>query len=306
MYWTQKDMPDLTSSTAVVTGANSGIGYEVTRAFAQKGAHVVMACRNVKRAETAATQILKEFPDASLEIMRIDLIDLSSVRDFAHKFSERYQFLHILCNNAGIMLAPHVKTVDGFELHLGVNYLGHFALTGLLLNRLLATENARIVTMSSVAHHRGDINFDDVNWEKSYSRMGAYGRSKLANLLFTYELQRRLETVKSTVISVAAHPGWAATNLQSTGLHMGGGRLWRFVFKIGNPLFAQSAAMGALPVLYAATAEVNGGDYIGPGGWQEWGGYPEPVRSSDKSYDKKAAQMLWEISEEMTGVHYDL
>ena len=228
--WTQKDMPDLTGSTVVVTGANSGIGLEVTRAFAQKGAHVVMACRNVKRAKTAANYILKEFSDASLEIMRIDLNDLSSVKDFAHKFSERYQLLHILCNNAGIMLAPQVKTVDGFELHLGVNHLGHFALTGLLLHPLLATENARIITMSSIVHHRGDINVDDLNWEKSYSRIGAYGRSKLANLLFTYELQQRLEAVKSTTISVAAHPGWAATNLQSTGLHMGGGRLWRFAF----------------------------------------------------------------------------
>lgn len=299
-------MPDLIGITAVVTGANSGIGYEVTRAFAQKGAHVVMACRNLKKADTAATHILNEVPDASLEIMRIDLSDLSSVKDFADEFSERHQLLHILCNNAGIMFAPYIKTADGFELHLGINHLGHFALTGLLLNRLLATEKARIVTMSSFGHRLGDMGFDDLNWEKSYSRISAYCRSKLANLLFTYELQRRLEAVKSMVISVASHPGWTATNLQSTGLQMGGGILLRFVFKIGNPLFAQSAAMGALPMLYAATAEVAGGDYIGPGGWLEWGGYPKKVRSSEKSYDKKMAQTLWEISEEMTGVRYDL
>lgn len=304
--WTADDMPDLTGRIVLVTGANSGIGYEVTLAFAGKGAHVVMACRNLKKAETAAAHLHDKDSDASLEIMHVDLADLSSISNFAREFSERYHSLHILCNNAGIMFSPNLKTADGIELHFGVNHLGHFALTGLLIEQLLNTKNARIVTMSSFGHRLGRMDFDDITWEKSYSRIGAYCRSKLANLLFAYELQRKLEAIGSKVISVASHPGWSATNLQSTGLQMGGGRLLRLLFAIGNPLIAQSAAMGALPMLYAATApDVVGGEYIGPGGWQGWRGYPKTVRSSEQSYDEEMAKTLWEISEELTGVKYD-
>jgi hypothetical protein len=305
--WTVNDIPDLSDMIAIVTGANSGLGYEATRAFAKKGAHVIMACRNIEKAESAAAHILNEIPVASCEVMEIDLADLVSVRRFTHTFSEHYQNVHILCNNAGVMFSPYCKTADGFELHFGVNHLGHFALTGLLLKELLSTGNARVVTMSSWGHYWGKMDFDDLQWENSYNRIWAYCRSKLANLLFTYELQRKLAAANSEVISVAAHPGWSATNLQFAGLNMGGGSLLRLVFEIGNPLFAQSAAMGALPMLYAATApDVVGGDYIGPGGWQEWRGYPTKVRSSKRSHNKKMAQTLWKASEELTGVPYKL
>lgn len=304
--WTVDDIPELTGKVVVVTGANSGIGYEVIRALAGKGAHVVMACRNLEKAESAAAHILEEAPHAFLEIIKIDLADLSSVKNFAHKFSETYQSLHILCNNAGVMFPPYGQTTDGFELQFGINHLGHFALTGLLMSQLLKTGNARIVTMSSWGHYYGKMNFDDINWETSYNRIWAYCRSKLANLLFTYELQRKLEVCGSEVISMAAHPGWSATNLQSTGLKMGGGRLMRLFFIIGNPLLAQSASMGALPMLYAATApDIVGGDYIGPSGFREWRGYPKKTCSSEQSYDEEMAKNLWEVSEELTGVRYE-
>lgn len=304
--WTVRNIPDLTGKVVVITGANSGLGYEAAQALAGKGAHVVMACRNVEKAEAAAAQILNEDSTASLEIIKIDLADLSSVRKFARTFSGRYHSLNILCNNAGIMFSPYQKTADGFELHMGVCHFGHFALTGSLLKQLLNTEDARIVTMSSWGHRWGVMDFDDLNWEKSYNRVWAYCRSKLANLLFTYELQRRLEASGSGVISAAAHPGWSATNLQFAGLEMGGGRLMSLLFRVGNPLFAQSAAMGVLPMLYAATApDVSGGDYIGPGGLGEWRGYPKKVFSSKRSYDEELAETLWEMSEELTGVTYE-
>lgn len=304
--WTTKDIPDQTGRIAIVTGANSGTGYETVKALASKGAHVVMGCRNLEKAETAKNTILSELPEASLEIIQLDLSDLQSVRNFVDEFSKKHQSLDLLINNAGIMTTPYRKTVDEFELQLGTNHFGHFALTGLLIDKIIATENSRIVTMSSVAHAMGKMDYEDLNWEKSYSRTGAYGRSKLANLLFTYELQRKLDERGNKTMSLASHPGWTKTNLQSTGLRLGGGYLFRAVLKIGNNLFAQKSWQGALPMLYAATdPEAESGAYYGPDGRGEWKGYPKLAKSSEASYNTESAKKLWELSKELTGVKYN-
>jgi hypothetical protein len=238
--------------------------------------------------------------------MDLDLADLQSVRRFAEEFLARHNKLHVLCNNAGVMALPYRKTTDGFEMQIGTNHLGHFALTGHLLRRLLDTPGARVVTVSSGAHRVGRIRFDDLNWEKGYRKWLAYGQSKLANLLFAYELQRRLDAAGAQLISVACHPGYAATNLQLAGPRMEGSSLMEFLSQLSNRLVAQSAAMGALPTLYAATApDVRGGDYIGPDGLFENWGYPKKVRSNRQSHDHEAARRLWEISERLTGVRYD-
>jgi NAD(P)-dependent dehydrogenase (short-subunit alcohol dehydrogenase family) len=231
-----------------------------------------------------------------VEVMQLDLGDLDSVHQFVENFRERYDRLDLLINNAGIMMPPYGKTAQGFETQFGVNHLGHFALTGRLLDLLLRTPHSRVVTVSSTSHRFGQIDFEDLHWEnKDYKRNAAYGQSKLANLLFTYELQRRLETAGKEMLSVAAHPGWTATNLQA---HASGIRFF-------NRFFAQDPPMGALPTLYAATGpDVSGGDYFGPGGFIEMRGHPKVVRSNDRSYDEEAAARLWEVSEDLTGVYY--
>ena len=291
--WTSEDIPDQTGKIAIVTGANSGLGFEVAKVLARKGAHVIMGCRNIEKAEEAHNQIISEEGNVSLEIIQLDLSDLASIREFAKKFSEKHQHLDILCNNAGIMMTPYQKTVDGFELQLGTNHFGHFALTGLLIDKLMNTENSRIVTMSSFGHKRGKMDFDDLNWEESYKRIGAYGRSKLANLLFAYELQRRLEAKGSKTISLASHPGWTRTNLQRNVA----------IFRALNNVFSQKPEMGALPMLYAATApEAEGGDYFGPDGRLGWKGYPKKVESSEDSHNMEDAKKLWKISEKLTGI----
>ena len=293
--WTAENIPDLTGKIAIVTGANSGIGYEMARALAGKGAMVILACRNQAKGEAAVRQIDQEYPEAKAELMQLDLSDLASVRRFAGEFASQYDRLDILINNAGIMAPPLGKTADGFELQFGANYLGHFALTGLLFDLIIHTPRARVITVSSGGHRFGEIDFDNLNGEKGYDRQRAYAQSKLANLLFTYELQRRLEGAGVDTIAVAAHPGWTATNLQAH---------WRMV-RILNPFIAQKPKMGALPTLYAATApDVQGGDYYGPRGWQELRGYPTKVRSSDSSYDAAVAAKLWTVAEELTGVRY--
>jgi NAD(P)-dependent dehydrogenase (short-subunit alcohol dehydrogenase family) len=306
-------MPDLSGRRAVVTGANSGLGFEATKELARAGAHVVMACRDTDRAEDARTRVERAVRDPSLDVRELDLGELASVRAFAESFADDYDALHLLLNNAGVMAPPRRETADGFELQFGVNHLGHFALTGLLLDRLRAADGERrVVTTSSGAHRMGEIDFDDLQSERSYGRWRAYGQSKLANLLFAYELQRRLEQGELRGIkSVAAHPGWASTNLQTSGPTMGsssGASSVRERFmELGNQLFAQSARMGTLPLLYAATAEnVDGGDYIGPGGPMEMRGYPTHVESSERSHDHETARRLWDVSEELTGVSYDL
>ena len=305
--WTEENIPDLTGKIAIVTGANSGTGYEATRALASKGATVVMACRNLEKAEAAAEKIRTKVPEAKLEIIQLDLSDLSSVKKFAETYTEKYETLDMLLNNAGIMMPPYSKTVDGFELQLGTNHLGHFALTGLLLDHLIATEDSRIVTMSSMAHSRGKFDFDDLHLEKSYGRTSAYGRSKLANLLFAYELQRKMDAAGIKILSTGSHPGWSATNLQTTGPREGrGGRFMSWGLRFGNFVFAQSAAMGALPMLYGAISpEAEGGAYYGPRGLGEWKGHPKRAESSDLSNNEEDAQKLWEVSEELTGIKYE-
>lgn len=294
-YWTTDNIPDQAGRVAIITGANSGIGYETARALAKKGATVVMACRNQQKGEATAQQIRDEKPKGSAEVMHLDLGDLDSVRAFADEFKRQYDRLDLLINNAGIMHPPFGKTKQGFETQFGINHLGHFALTGLLLDLIMRTPQSRIVTVSSGAHRFGRIDFDNLNAEKGYRANAAYGQSKLANLLFTYELQRKLQAAGSDTIAVAAHPGWAATNLQQNS----------GVLNFLNPFFAQTPEMGALPTLRAATApDVQSSDYYGPAKRMEMVGYPVKVQSNDRSHDTAVAAQLWTLSEEMTGVQY--
>lgn len=297
--WTAENIPNLTGKIAIVTGANSGIGYEMARALVHKEATVILACRNKDKGEAAVRQIVQEYPEAKAELLQFDLADLASVRRFAGEFTSHYDRLDILINNAGIMRPPFGKTADGFELQFGTNHLGHFALTGLLLDLITCTPQARVTTVSSGGERfGGEIDFDNLNGEKEYDPGEAYGQSKLANLLFTYELQRRFEDAGVDTIAVAAHPGWTkATNLT---VH------WRMIRYL-SPFIGQKPEMGALPALYAATApDVQGGDYYGPGGWLELRGYPTKVQSSDRAHDTAVAAKLWTVSEELTGVRYQL
>jgi NAD(P)-dependent dehydrogenase (short-subunit alcohol dehydrogenase family) len=306
--WTAQQMPEVTGKVAVITGANSGIGLVAARELARKGAQVVLAVRSIERGEEAARSIRAFAPGASVEVAPLDLSSLASVRAFAESLGARHRKLDLLVNNAGVMALPRRTTADGFELQFGTNHLGHFALTGLLLPRLVAAGGpARIVTVSSNLHRRGRMAFDDLMGERRYDKWGAYAQSKLANLLFTYELDRRLRAAGLPVLAVACHPGFAATNLQLAGPRMEGSRVVEAVSSFASSLFAQSAEMGALPTLYAAVApDVQGGDYIGPDGFVELRGYPRKVGSSAASRDADAARRLWEVSEQLTGTRYAL
>ncbi len=306
MGWTAENIPNLSGKTALVTGANSGIGLEAARELARQGAHVVLACRNPRKAEGARASILQDAPGASLELQALDLASLHSVREFAERFRAAHERLDLLINNAGVMALPYCTTADGFEMQLGTNHLGHFALTALVIDRVLAAPGSRIVSVSSNAHKFGRMNFDDLLSQKSYRKWIAYGQSKLANLLFTHELQRRLQTIGSRSIAVACHPGYAATNLPMVGPDMSGSSLMKQITRIGNRWIAQSAAMGALPTLYAATApDVAGGDYIGPSGVGELRGLPKKVQCTRRAQDAEAARRLWQESERLTGVRFD-
>jgi NAD(P)-dependent dehydrogenase (short-subunit alcohol dehydrogenase family) len=313
--WTAKDVPDQAGRTVVVTGANSGIGFHAARVLAERGAEVVLAVRDSKRGEDAAARIRSGSPDANVEVRRLDLADLASVREFAAGLEEHFGGgLDLLVNNAGVMALPHRKTADGFEMQFGTNHLGHFALTGLLLEAMLQRPDPRVVTLASSLHRRGKIDFDDLQGEGSYRKWPAYSQSKLANLLFTYELHRRASAAGTPLRAVAAHPGYAATNLQATGPDMAGSglgertraRLSRIVFTgLLNPIVAQSSEMGAEPTLMAATKpDLPGGAYVGPGGPGEIRGHPKIVSSSSRSRDVSTARRLWEVSEELTGVRY--
>ncbi|WP_299235878.1 oxidoreductase [Natronomonas sp.] len=300
--WTTDEMPDCSGRTAVVTGANSGLGYEATRELARAGAHVVMACRSVDRARRAEASISGDIEGASLSVFELDLASLSSIEAFAEALTDDLARLDVLCNNAGVMALPRAETDDGFESQFGINHLGHFALTGRLLGLLEAAPEPRVVTHSSGMHARGSIDFEDPHGETSYDRWDAYAQSKLANVLFAYELDRRHGDRLS---SLACHPGWAATNLQRRGPERMGSRLRALGMRAANRLFAQSPKRGALPLLYAATApDVSGGEYIGPDGFLNMRGYPEPQRSSERSYDEALAERLWSLSESETGVTY--
>jgi NAD(P)-dependent dehydrogenase (short-subunit alcohol dehydrogenase family) len=306
MPWSHRDVPDQTGRTLVVTGANSGIGLEAARTLAGAGAHVVLACRDAARAEAAAGELRRAHPRASLECLPLDLASLASVRDFAKAFADRHPRVDVLVNNAGVMAIPRRTTADGFEMQLGTNHLGHFALTGLLLPQLLAARAPRVVTVSSTAHRGGRMRWDDLQGERRYTRWGAYGQSKLANLLFSYELDRRSRAAGRPLVAVACHPGYSATNLQFVGPRMDGSRFMESLMAWANRTFSQQAAMGALPTLYAATApEVCGGEYYGPDRMFESWGHPKQVGSSGRSRELEAARRLWEISEQLTGVRFD-
>jgi len=283
---------------AIVTGANSGIGYETARVLAQHSAIVIMACRNLEKANAAAEKIRALHLHGKIEVMQLDLADLNSVHQFAGRFKVRFGQLDLLINNAGVMVPPYGTTKQGFESQFGANHLGRFALTAQLIDLLNATPDARVVSVSSIAHRFGQIDFDDLDWQqKKYSAMLAYGQSKLANLLFTYELQRQLTAAGHDTIAVAAHPGYTATNLQGDTAGM----------NLMSRLFAQAQPIGALPSLYAATDDnVRGGDYIGPSGLAEIGGNPEKVTSSARSHDMAVAQRLWTVSEKLTNVAFTL
>jgi NAD(P)-dependent dehydrogenase (short-subunit alcohol dehydrogenase family) len=295
--WTANDMTDLNEKVAIVTGANSGIGYVAARELARKGATVVLACRSPERGAAALERLQQEVPEADARFIPLDLADLEKVGAFAAQVFGEYDRLDVLVNNAGVMIPPESRTAQGHELQFGVNHLGHFALTGLLLPLIRRTRGARVVNVSSMAHRGGKMAFDDLNWEsRSYGAVAAYGQSKLANLLFTSELARRLEDAGVDATSVAAHPGWTATNLQQHSL----------LVRLFNPLFGMKPDQGALPTLFAATAdEVEANDYIGPGGFMEMSGYPKKVGTNARARSAEDAARLWQLSEEMTGVSFD-
>jgi NAD(P)-dependent dehydrogenase (short-subunit alcohol dehydrogenase family) len=297
--WTTDDIPDQTGRVAVITGANTGLGYETARALAEHGAHVVLAVRNLDKGKDAVARITAASPRADVGLQELDLTSLDSIRAAARQLRSDHDRIDLLINNAGVMYTPKSTTKDGFELQFGTNHLGHFALTGLLLDRLLPVAGSRIVTVSSIGHRiRADIHFDDLQWEHSYNRVSAYGQAKLANLLFTYELQRRLAP-HGTTIAAAAHPGGSNTELMRN--------LPPLVARVSaviEPLF-QNPAMGALPSLRAATdPAVVGGQYFGPDGFAQTRGYPKVVASSRKSHDVDRQRRLWAVSEELTGVVY--
>jgi NAD(P)-dependent dehydrogenase (short-subunit alcohol dehydrogenase family) len=300
--WTASDIPDQHGRRIVVTGANSGIGLVTARELARAGASVVLACRDRGRGEAAVAAIRAANVGANVELRALDVSDLASVRAFAEGFDGP---LDALVNNAGVMATPARMTADGFELQLATNYLGHFALTGRLLDRLLASAAPRVVSLGSVMHRIGTIAFDDLQRERSYHPWSAYGQSKLANLLFAYELQRRADAAGVPLLSVAAHPGYTATNLQTAGATLNGPSLQSRIAALVSPLIGQSAEMGALPSLYAATVpELHGGSYVGPGGPLELRGHPRLVNSNAASKDVETGRRLWEESERLTGVTY--
>jgi NAD(P)-dependent dehydrogenase (short-subunit alcohol dehydrogenase family) len=299
--WTAERIPDQSGRTAVVTGANSGLGLVTARELARKGARVVLACRNLDkgRAALADVQAAAATAGAAPELEELDLASLTSVRGFAERFTEGHDGLDILVNNAGVMAPPRRRTADGFELQFGTNHLGHFALTGLLLPAMQGRDDARVVTLSSNAHKFGRIAFDNLNGDRRYFRWRAYGQSKLANLLFALELDRRLRAGDSSVRSLAAHPGYSATNLQAAAAPL----VDRIVMKASNAVIAQSDEMGALPTLFAATQPgLEGGMYIGPDGPGEHRGYPKVVRPKSAARDEGTARRRWEVSDVLTGV----
>jgi NAD(P)-dependent dehydrogenase (short-subunit alcohol dehydrogenase family) len=301
--WTSDQIPDQSGRTAVVTGGNSGLGLVTVRELARAGAHVVLACRDTGKGAAATEAIKADLPAARVQVAALDLADLDSVKAFAEWVRTEHDGLDLLINNAGVMAPPRRETADGFELQLGTNHLGHFALTALVIGVMEHRDDARIVTVSSGAHRMGRINFDDLQSRNRYRRWRAYGQSKLANLLFAFELDRRLRAAGSAIRSLAAHPGYAATNLQTAAPPM----MDRLVMVVTNRVLAQSARMGALSQLYAATYPgLEGGTYVGPDGIAEQRGHPQPVSASRAARDEDVARRLWEVSEELTGVTFEV
>lgn len=299
--WTAADVPDQTGRVAVVTGANAGLGLETAAVLAERGARVVVAVRDLGKGEAAVSQLKRRTPNADVALQQLDLSSLASVRTAADELRAAYPRIDLLINNAGVMYPPKQTTADGFELQFGTNHLGHFALTGLLLDHLLQVEGSRVVTVASIAHNiQAGIHFDDLQWERSYNRVAAYGQSKLANLMFTYELQRRLAAKQAPTIAVAAHPGISNTELMR---HIPGSGLPGFSALAG--LVTNSPAVGSLATLRAATdPSVRGGQYYGPSGFRELVGHPVLVQSNRQSHDTDVQQRLWSVSEELTGVKF--
>ncbi len=305
--WTAADIGDLTGETALVTGANSGIGYETVRALSDHGAHVVMACRNIEKARKARDKLEGELTRSSLELLPLDLSDLDSVRRAAETFLAAHARLDILINNAGVMGTPYRQTADGFELQMATNHLGHFALTGLLLDRIVTTQRSRVVTVSSHLHRLGRLRMDDVAHTSPRNPWITYGTSKLANLLFTQELSRRLAAEGLATMAVAAHPGWTQSNLAGNGTALSESRVRRTLGRTVGSTLGQTTAAGALPVLCAATSPaVHSGDYVGPSRLFGLAGPPRLTRPSRRGRDVAAAAELWRRSEELTGVTYSL
>jgi NAD(P)-dependent dehydrogenase (short-subunit alcohol dehydrogenase family) len=307
MRWTSASIPSQRGKRALITGANSGVGFHAALELSRAGAAVILACRDRSKAETAEARIRAAVPSAQTEIVDLDLASLASVRSAAEQFLASGGALDLLINNAGVMALPQRRvTTDGFELQLGTNHFGHFALTGLLLPALLAAPAARIVTVSSIAHRGATMDLANLNWAHGYRPWPAYRRTKLANLLFALELQRRLERAHAPAISIAVHPGVSNTNLFHAGPGQGGGLLARII-PIFIALTAQSEAQGALPTLYAATSpDAQPGHFYGPDGWRQMRGYPVEVRAESQAYDENLAAQLWDVSEKLTGVRYPL
>lgn len=307
-YWDYvNDLPDLSGKTAVVTGANSGLGYWTTLGLASRGAQVIMACRNRTKADQAMATLKELYPSANLRFEALDLSNLGSIQTCATALQANHDSLDFLINNAGVMAPPLQRTADGFEMQIGTNHLGHFALTAQLFDLLKASKGARIVNVASMAHRwTKDMDLDDLNWEnKRYKKWDAYGKSKLANLLFTFELQRRLSSSSSDVITAAAHPGYSDTNLQFSGPVMENPLVNKALMKVGNSLFAQPAEMGALPTLHAACCPgVSGGDYYGPDGFQQLKGLPKKVGCKASARNEATAAKLWALSEQLTGTAF--
>ncbi|MCK8646980.1 SDR family NAD(P)-dependent oxidoreductase [Mycobacterium colombiense] len=300
--WSEGDVPDQSGRVVVVTGANTGIGYETAAVLAYRGAHVVLAVRNLEKGNAALARIVAASPRADVTLQKLDLTSLDAIRSAADALRAAYPRIDLLINNAGVMWTPKQVTADGFELQFGTNHLGHFALTGLLLDNLLSVRDSRVVTVSSLGHRlRAAIHFDDLQWEHGYDRIAAYGQSKLANLLFTYELQRRLAAnADARTIAAAAHPGGSNTELAR---NLPG--VFRPLKAVLGPVLFQSPAMGALPTLRAATdPAVQGGQYYGPAGFLEQRGRPKLVESSAQSHDEELQRRLWAVSEELTGVSF--
>ena len=294
--WNNKDVPDQTNRIIIVTGATSGLGKQATQVLLQKNATVIMAVRNIKKAQKITREFANDIPKNKIDIRELDLNNLSSIKNFVKGVTADYKTLDVLINNAGIMMCPYSKTLDGFEIQMGTNHLGHFALTGLLMPLLKSTKDSRIVATSSMAHKQGNIDFKDLNWEKrDYKTTKAYSDSKLANLYFAYELKRRFKNDTDAPKVTIAHPGWTKTELDR---HSG---LAKF---LGN-LVAQTVEMGTLPSLRAATdLTAQSGDYFGPKGMMEMRGYPVKVKSTDLSHELEPAKKLWDLSEQLTGIKY--
>jgi NAD(P)-dependent dehydrogenase (short-subunit alcohol dehydrogenase family) len=299
-HWTEADVPDQTGRVAVVTGANTGLGYDTARVLAEKGATVILAVRDQQKGAAAAERIRANAPDADLRVQRLDLGSLASVRAAADNLRAAFARIDLLINNAGVMIPPKSLTPDGFELQFGTNHLGHFAFTGLLLERLLDVPDSRVVIVASLAHKAGFINFDDLHGERRYRRGAAYAQSKLATIMFCYELHRRLVAASRSTIAIAAHPGYTTSELMRN--------VWsplQPLVKVMGPWFGQTPAQGALPQLLAATnPAAEGGQYWGPEGFMELKGYPKLVASSARSHDVDIQKRLWATSEQLTGVRF--